>query len=97
MRIVSGIIILMFLAFTKGIMCCQVRNVALGIVSRRINWQMLTTMETVDGKHSVSSPTCIRPNFLIEHLYCVGKLVSWFVDLEMINVHFNQHITVILH
>ncbi|KAE8646681.1 protein ABCI12, chloroplastic [Cucumis sativus] len=26
----------------------EVRNVALGIVSRRINWQMLTTMETVD-------------------------------------------------
>ncbi|OMO55039.1 ABC/ECF transporter, transmembrane component [Corchorus capsularis] len=26
----------------------EVRNVALGIVSRRINWQQLTTMETVD-------------------------------------------------
>lgn len=26
----------------------EVRNVALGVVSRRINWQMLTTMETVD-------------------------------------------------
>nr|XP_027116171.1 protein ABCI12, chloroplastic-like [Coffea arabica] len=26
----------------------EVRNVALGIVSRRINWQLLTTMETVD-------------------------------------------------
>ncbi|KAL0537928.1 hypothetical protein IC582_026919 [Cucumis melo] len=33
----------------------EVRNVALGIVSRRINWQMLTTMETVDGKHPVFS------------------------------------------
>lgn len=27
----------------------QVRNVALGIVSRRIEWQQLTTLETVDG------------------------------------------------
>lgn len=26
----------------------EVRNVALGIVSRRINWQQLTTMETID-------------------------------------------------
>ncbi|XP_022138671.1 protein ABCI12, chloroplastic [Momordica charantia] len=26
----------------------EVRNVALGVVSRRINWQLLTTMETVD-------------------------------------------------
>lgn len=26
----------------------QVRNVALGIVSRRINWEKLTIMETVD-------------------------------------------------
>lgn len=87
----------MFLAFTKGNMCCQVRNVALGVVSRRINWQMLTTMETVDGKHPVSLPTCIHPNLLIEHLCCSGKLLSWFVDLEMINVHFNQHVTLILH
>lgn len=28
----------------------QVRNVALGIVSRRIEWQQLTVMETVEGK-----------------------------------------------
>lgn len=27
----------------------QVRNVALGIVSRRIQWEQLTTLETVDG------------------------------------------------
>ncbi|KAJ9700187.1 hypothetical protein PVL29_005825 [Vitis rotundifolia] len=26
----------------------EVRNVALGIISRRINWQQLTTMETID-------------------------------------------------
>ncbi|XP_038876339.1 protein ABCI12, chloroplastic isoform X1 [Benincasa hispida] len=35
----------------------EVRNVALGVVSRRINWQMLTTMETVDGKHPETLPT----------------------------------------
>ncbi|MBA0740452.1 hypothetical protein Gogos_013653 [Gossypium gossypioides] len=29
-------------------MCKQVRNVALGIVSRRINWQHLTMKETID-------------------------------------------------
>ncbi|EEF45417.1 cobalt ion transporter, putative [Ricinus communis] len=29
----------------------EVRNVALGIVSRRINWQQLTIMETIDSKH----------------------------------------------
>lgn len=30
--------------------CLQVRNVALGIISRRINWKQLTVLETIDRK-----------------------------------------------
>ena len=29
----------------------QVRNAALGIVARRISWQQLTVMETIDGEY----------------------------------------------
>ncbi|XP_040370889.1 protein ABCI12, chloroplastic [Rosa chinensis] len=32
----------------------EVRNVALGIVSRRIDWQQLTMVETIDGKASIA-------------------------------------------
>lgn len=33
----------------------QVRNVALGIVSRRINWLQLTMMETIDSKDEIAN------------------------------------------
>lgn len=42
-------------------MSCQVRNIALGIVTRRINWQQLTMMETIDSKHI----------FLASHMACM--------------------------
>lgn len=85
---VTTIIMLMFLPFTKGIVCCQVRNVALGVVSRRINWQLLTTMETVDGKHPVTFATFIHQNttILVEYLCSMRILLSWFVDMEIINL-----------
>lgn len=47
MKIIT-LIALVFIFF-----CLQVRNVALGIVSRRINWEQLTIMETIDSKHTV--------------------------------------------
>lgn len=31
------------------------RNVALGIVSRRINWLQLTMMETIDSKDEIAN------------------------------------------
>ncbi|KAA8548557.1 hypothetical protein F0562_000176 [Nyssa sinensis] len=33
----------------------EVRNVALGIVSRRINWKQLTVIETIDGKYTIQA------------------------------------------
>lgn len=35
--------------------CWQVRSVALGILSRRINWQLLSVMETVESKYTYFS------------------------------------------
>lgn len=64
--------------FNLNLRYYQVRSVALGIVSRRINWQLLTTMETIDGnilESSIRTFLICCPNFILSAMCKISVVV----------------------
>lgn len=68
-----------FLVLFSLSMRLQVRNVALGIISRRIRWKELTTLETIDGILQLESSSFIIFFSLKLYIHAsIGKIVLRF-------------------
>ncbi|MBA0740454.1 hypothetical protein Gogos_013655 [Gossypium gossypioides] len=61
----------------SNFMCKQVRNVALGIVSRRINWQQLTMKKAVD---KVVLSYCVIDNYIRQRGFVSALSASDFIN-----------------
>ncbi|KAI6705072.1 hypothetical protein NL676_008034 [Syzygium grande] len=67
----------------------EVRNVALGIVSRRINWHKLTMMETIDGKIYICSfPTSAR---IFKNIFTHAEQISQAMIIRGFRGDSNNH------